>query len=135
MLRLHGFPVSNYTNMVHLALLEKELPFEYVLTYGNQSPELLANSPRGKVPFLHTPHGYINEASVILEYLEHDGRGRPLLSEDPYARAQTRALMKEIELYIELPAHACYPEAIFACRNPRRSRLRHVTSCWPVSQH
>ncbi len=118
MFRLHGFPVSNYTNMVHLALLEKDLPFEYVLTYGDQSPEILAKSPRGKVPFLQTPHGYINEASVILEYLENHGAGRPLLSEDPYARAQTRALMKEIELYIELPARACFPEAIFGLPQP-----------------
>jgi len=118
MFRLHGFPVSNYTNMVHLALLEKELPFEYVLTYGDQSSEILAKSPRGKVPFLQTPRGYINEASVILEYLEDLGKGRPLLSQDMYERAQTRALMKEIELYIELPARACFPEAIFGLTQP-----------------
>ncbi len=124
MLRLHGFPVSNYVNMVHLALLEKDLPFEYVLTYGDQSPEILAKSPRGKVPFLHTPHGYINEASVILEYLEDHGAGRPLLPEDPYARAQTRALMKEIELYIELPARACYPEAIFGLPQPEAIKAK-----------
>ena len=30
MLKLHGFPVSNFTNMVDLALLEKGIPFEYV---------------------------------------------------------------------------------------------------------
>jgi glutathione S-transferase len=124
MLRLHGFPVSNYTNMVRLALLEKDLPFEFVLTYGNQSLELLAKSPRGKVPFLQTPQGYINEASVILEYLEDHGAGRPLLSRDPYERAQTRALMKEIELYIELPAHACYPEAIFGLPQPEAIKAK-----------
>ena len=68
--KLHGFPVSNYVNMVHLALLEKGMPFEYVLAFPDQSPEFLAKSPRGKVPVLETPEGYINEASVILEYLE-----------------------------------------------------------------
>lgn len=52
MLKLHGFPVSNYTNMVHLALLEKGVPFEYVLAYPGKSPDFLARSPRGKVPFL-----------------------------------------------------------------------------------
>ena len=30
MLKLNGFQVSNYTNMLHLALPEKGLPFEFV---------------------------------------------------------------------------------------------------------
>ena len=51
LLKLYGFPSSNYVNMVQLALLEKDVPFEFVLTYPNQSPELFAKSPRGKVPF------------------------------------------------------------------------------------
>jgi len=113
MLKLHGFPVSNYTNMVHLALLEKGLPFEYVLAMPGQSPELLSKSPRGKVPFLETPQGCINETGVILDYLEDTGEGKPLLPSDPYARAVVRALMKEIELYIDLPARTCFAEALF----------------------
>jgi len=113
MLKLHGFPVSNYTNMVHLALLEKGLPFEYVLAYPGKSPDFLARSPRGKVPFLETPQGYLNETSVILDYLEDLGEGRPLLPSDPYARAVARSLAKEIELYIDLPARTCFAEAMF----------------------
>jgi len=38
MLKLYGFSVSNYTNMVELALLEKGLPFKYVLTFPEQTP-------------------------------------------------------------------------------------------------
>lgn len=113
MLKLHGFPVSNYANMVHFALLEKGIPFEYVLAFPEQGAEFLARSPRGKVPFLETPHGYLNEASVILEYLEDLGQGKSLRPADPYARALVRALMKEIELYIELPARSCFAEAFF----------------------
>ena len=113
MLKLYGFPVSNYTNMVELALLEKGLPHEYVLTFPEQTPGFLARSPRGKVPFLGTPQGDLNEASVILDYLEDTGQGRPLLPADPYDRATVRALMKEIELYIELPARSCFAEAFF----------------------
>lgn len=116
MLKLYGFPVSNYVNMVHLALLEKGIPFEYVLTFPDQSPEFLAISPRGKVPVLETPQGYINEASVILEYLEETGTGKPLLPTDPYARAYVRSLIKEIELYIELPGRSCFAEAYFGGR-------------------
>jgi glutathione S-transferase len=118
MLKLHGFPVSNYTNMVHLALLEKGIPFEYVQTYPDQSPAVLAQSPRGKVPYLETPEGFISETSVILEYLEELGTGRHLLPTNPFERAQVRALMKEIELYLELPARSCYPEAMFGGKVP-----------------
>jgi len=118
MLKLHGFAVSNYANMVHLALLEKGIPFEYVETYPDQSPGVLAQSPRGKVPYLDTPEGFINETNVILEYLEDLGTGRRLLPSNPFARAQVRALMKEIELYLELPARACYAEAIFGGKVP-----------------
>ena len=114
--KLHGFPVSNYVNMVHLALLEKGLPFDYVLTIPDQSAGFLAKSPRGKVPVLETPQGFINEASVILEYLEETGSGKPLLPPEPYARAYVRSLMKEIELYIELPARSCFAEAFFGGR-------------------
>ena len=124
MLKLHGFPVSNYTNMVNLALLLKDLAFEYVLATPDQSPEFLSKSPRGKVPFLETPQGNVNEASVILEYLEDTHAGKPLLPSDPYARATTRALMKEIELYIELPARACFAEAFFGGRLPEPIKAR-----------
>ena len=116
MLKLHGFPVSNYANMVQFALLEKGIPFEYVLTYPDQSDAFLSRSPRGKVPVLETPAGFVNEASVILEYLEETGGGKPLLPRDPYQRAYVRSLMKEIELYVELPARSCFAEAFFGGR-------------------
>lgn len=116
MIKLYGFPVSNYVNMVHFALLEKGIPFEYVLTFPDQSPAFLAKSPRGKVPVLETPQGYLNEASVILEYLEETGAGQPLLPREPVARAYVRSLMKEIELYVELPARSCFAEAFFGGR-------------------
>jgi glutathione S-transferase len=113
MLKLHGFAVSNYFNMVQFALLEKGLEFEAVTVYPDNSPEFLSHSPRGKVPFLQTEHGYINETSAILDYLEESQGGKPLLPSEPFARAQVKALMKEIELYIELPARQCFGEAYF----------------------
>ena len=116
MLKLYGFPSSNYVNMVHLALLEKGVPFEFVLTYPGQTPEFLAKSPRGKVPFMETPHGYLNESSALLEYIEEATDGVPLLPKDPGEKARVRALMKELELYIELPARSCYPEALFGAK-------------------
>lgn len=113
MFKLYGFPVSNYVSMVQLALMEKEIPYEYVLTMPDQTPQFLGKSPRGKVPCLETPDGFLNEASVILEYLEDCGVGKALLPSEPYARARVRALMKEIEIYIELPARSCFAEVFF----------------------
>jgi glutathione S-transferase len=113
MLKLYGFPVSNYVNMVQLALMEKNMAYEYVLTFPDRSEKFLAMSPRGKVPCMETPDGFINEASVILEYLEGVGTGKALLPADAVARARVRSLMKEIELYIELPARMCFAEAFF----------------------
>ncbi|KQV23283.1 glutathione S-transferase [Pseudomonas sp. Root329] len=118
MLKLYGFSVSNYYNMVKLALLEKGLPFEEVLFYPGPSAEALAISPRGKIPVLGVEQGFINETSVILEYLEQSQKGTPLLPSDPFERSQVLALAKEIELYIELPGRACYGEAFFGMTVP-----------------
>lgn len=118
MFKLYGFAVSNYYNMVKLALLEKGLPFEEVTFYPTQTPESLAISPRGKVPVLGVDAGYINETAIILEYLEQSEKATPLLPSDPFERAQVLAIAKEIELYIELPARACYGEAFFGVTLP-----------------
>ena len=124
MLKLHGFSVSNYFNMVHLALLEKGLEFETVTVYPDNSPGFLAHSPRGKVPFLQTEHGYINETSAILDYLEESQGGRALLPAEPFARALVRTLMREIELYIELPARLCFGEAFFGAAVPEAIKTK-----------
>jgi glutathione S-transferase len=113
MLKLYGFPVSNYVNMVEFALMEKGIPYEYVFTSPNQSEDYLAKSPRGKVPALETPQGFLAEASVIMDYLEDLKQGKPLLPADPYARAKVRELVKQIEIYTELPARSCFAEAFF----------------------
>ena len=118
MLKLYGFAVSNYYNMVKLALLEKGLPFEEVPFYAGQTPQALTISPRGKVPVLGVEQGFINETSVILEYIEQSQKGTPLLPSEPFERAQVLALAKEIELYIELPGRACYAEAFFGMTVP-----------------
>ena len=118
MLKLYGFSVSNYYNMVKHALLEKGLAFEEVTFYAGQSPEALAISPRGKVPVLEVEQGFVNETSVILQYLEDTQAGPALLPKAPFERAQVLALAKEIELYIELPARACFAEAFFGMSVP-----------------
>ncbi|MBY8956026.1 glutathione S-transferase family protein [Pseudomonas sp. MIS38] len=118
MFKLYGFAVSNYYNMVKLALLEKGLAFEEVTFYPTPTLQSLAISPRGKVPVLGVDAGFINETAIILEYLEQTQKGTPLLPSDPFERAQVLAIAKEIELYIELPGRACYGEAFFGSPVP-----------------
>ena len=118
MLKLYGFSVSNYYNMVKLALLEKGLSFEEVPFFSGQTPHVFAVSPRGKVPALGVKQGFINETSVILEYIEQTQEGPSLLPAEPFQRAQVLALCREIELYIELPARACYAEAFMGMPVP-----------------
>lgn len=113
MLKLHGFAVSNYYNMVKLALLEKGLPFEEMLFFGGQAPQALAVSPRGKVPVLETEQGFLSETGVILDYIEQTQPGKALLPADAFGQAKVRELLREVELYIELPARTCYAEAFF----------------------
>lgn len=59
------------------------------------------------------------------DYLEETQSGPALLPSDPFERAQVRAMAKEIELYIELPARLCYAEVFFGRKaNPRRAQAQ-----------
>lgn len=110
---LCGFAVSNYYNKVKLSLLEKGIPFDEAFVMTSQKPDMLAESPMGKVPFLRTPQGTLSESQVITEYIEEAFPEPPLYPQDLFKRAQCRELIEHIELYLELPARRLYPEAFF----------------------
>src|SRR5687768_16555518 len=106
MLVLHGFSSSNYYNVVKLALLEKELPFEESVVYSGAGeayrPDYLEHSPIGKVPCLQTAEGWISESRAIIEYLERAYPERPLFPSTPFAIAKQNELTQVIDLYLEL---------------------------------
>ncbi len=89
MLRLHGYSSSNYYNVPKLALLEKGVSFEEVVSYTGVGPkyrpEYLDKSPLGKVPALETDEGFISESRAILEYIERAHPEHPLLPESAFA--------------------------------------------------
>jgi glutathione S-transferase len=118
MLRLHGFAVSNYYNMVRMALIEKGAAFELVEVYPSQDASFLARSPLGKVPCLETPHGFISETSVMLDYIEDVLPQPAFYPGDAFQRAQVRQAIKMMELYVELPARRLYPGVFFGGSNP-----------------
>ncbi len=116
MLKLYGFPVSNYYNVVKTALLEKGLEFQEVLVYPGQGNEYLEKSPMGKVPCLDTERGAFGESQVALDYLEEVYPEPALYPSEPFQRAKVRELMRIMELYLELPARRLYGEAFFGGR-------------------
>ncbi len=113
MLKLCGFPISNYHNKIKLALLEKNIPYTEEVIMPSQEESFLARSPMGKIPVLVTDDGNISESQAILEYLEDKFPQNSLYPPDPFARAKCREIIQHLELNVELVARRLYPEAFF----------------------
>lgn len=115
MIKLHGSPISNYYNKVKLALLEKSVPFEEVLTPTKSTDEaVLGASPLGKIPFLITDEGAgLCESQVMLEWIEARWPVPPLLPADAYAAAKVRELVTFIDWHLEIAARQLYGTAFF----------------------
>ncbi len=114
MITLCGFAISNYYNVVKMALLEKGAVFteERVMT-GSKDEAVLSCSPLGKIPFIRTPQGAMCESHAILEYVEAAHPGLSLLPADAFAAAKVRELINFIDLHLELVARELYPQAFF----------------------
>lgn len=114
MITLCGFAISNYYNVVKLALLEKNVPFaeEYVPTKSTDEA-VLSCSPLGKIPFIRIPQGSMCESHAILEYIEAAYPTPALLPADPFAAAKVRELMTFIDMHLELVARELYAQAFF----------------------
>ncbi|MCC2674929.1 MAG: glutathione S-transferase-like protein [Ramlibacter sp.] len=114
MLTLHGSPISNYHNKVKLALLEKGVPFEEkVIAFRDKTPDMLALSPLGKIPFITDGDRCLCESQVILEYLEATHPAPALLPSDPYAAAKVRELVTFLDWHLEMAVRQLYPSAFF----------------------
>jgi glutathione S-transferase len=129
MLVLHGFSSSNYYNVVKLALLEKQLPFEEHPVYTGASDDYrsdyLQQSPIGKVPCLQTNEGSLTESRCIIDYLERAYPERPLYPSTPFAIAKQNELAQVIELYLELAVRPVIPNMV-AGKPPPESISRTV---------
>ncbi len=113
MIRLHGFPVSNYYNKVKIVLLEKGVPFEEVAVRPSQDEKVVAVSPMGKIPFVEVGGEVLVESQVIGEWADEAYPQPPLMPKDPLERARVRELVTILEMHIELPARRLYREAFF----------------------
>ena len=113
MIKLCGFPVSNYYNKIKIALREKGIAFEEEYVALTSTSKKLALSPARKIPFLDVDGSIIAESQVIAEYLEDAYPDPALFPSAPLARAHCRELIEVLELYLELPARTLYLEAFF----------------------
>lgn len=119
MITLHGFPYSNYHNIVKHTLMLKDVPFEEHIVYPG-TPELMQVSPAGKVPAMTTESGTsLSESSVLVDYLEDAYPQRPLYPANAEDRAKVRQIMKVSELYLELPARRLLPAALAKVEIPQ----------------
>jgi glutathione S-transferase len=124
MLKLYGFPLSNYYNKVKLALLEKDAPFEEVLVHWGDGADQARMSPLGKVPYIETEHGNLCESQVIVEYIEARWPTPALLPADPWGAAKVREICTYMDLHVELCARQLYPQAFFGGSLPEKFTAR-----------
>ncbi|KMN37558.1 MULTISPECIES: glutathione S-transferase family protein [Chromobacterium] len=113
MIKLYGAALSPYYNKVKIALLEKGVNFQEILTAPSQQEELLAKSPMGKIPFVEVGGHAMAESSVILEWLEDAYPTASLLPPTPNGRAHARQLSAILDLYVLMPALPLYRHWLF----------------------
>lgn len=108
-IRLIGYPVSNYVNVVRGALIEKDLPYALELRGGGRDEEFLSASPMGKIPVLDVDGFLLSETVAILEYLDDRFPARALRPVDVQQRARMRQLINVVQMYVEAPARRLFP--------------------------
>ncbi|KAK4427810.1 Glutathione transferase GST 23 [Sesamum alatum] len=88
--KLVGFWISPFVHRVRWALKLKGIQYEYIEEdIFNKTPLLSQLNPLyGKVPVLVHDGKPLCDSSIILEYIDQIWKPNPLLSDDPYERAQ-----------------------------------------------
>lgn len=104
MIRLHGFPISNYYNRIKMALRLKGLAFEEVRAAPTQSEDYLKINPLGVIPTLEIDGLFLAETHPTLEYLDEQFPDTtPLLPKNALDRHRVRQLVNYIDIHIDKP--------------------------------
>lgn len=89
MLTLYGHPLSPFVRKVIIALKEKGLNYDHILTPpGEASPEYRAISPVGKIPAITDGDFSLPDSTAILVYLDGVSPQTPLYPADVEDRAR-----------------------------------------------
>ncbi len=113
MIKLYGIAISNFYNTAKLALVEKGLEFEEVKVMPSQEPDVLANNPTGKVPWIEVDGKALSEVNVIFDYLEDTHPEPALYPADPWQRAKNKEVSRLFEQYLDSPARKHLPTVYF----------------------
>jgi len=108
MIRLHTHPFSTYARRVHIALIEKSIPFEMIAVdmaaRQHRAPEYLALNPYGRVPTLEEDGMILYESAAILQYLEATHPDPALTPADAKGRALVDMHLRLCDLQMGRPA-------------------------------
>ncbi|MBX3721410.1 MAG: glutathione S-transferase family protein [Turneriella sp.] len=103
-LRLHGFPISNYYNRIKMALKLKGLAFEEVRAAPSRDADYLKINPLGVIPTLEIDGRFLAETHPTLEYLDEIyPETTPLMPKDPVDRHRVRQIVNYIDIHIDKP--------------------------------
>ncbi|XP_077996880.1 glutathione S-transferase omega-1-like [Glandiceps talaboti] len=92
-LRVYNMRFCPYAQRAILALRIKEIPHEEVLVNTRNKPAwFFDKNPSGLVPVLEKNNKIVYESSICVDYLDELYTDNPLMSSDPYQRAQDRML-------------------------------------------
>ena len=100
-MQLYNYFRSSASWRVRIALALKGLDYDYLAVHlvrkEQSSPEYVAKSGTGLVPFLVTDDGLgLHQSLAIIEYLDETVPEPPLLPRDAAGRARVRALAQDI---------------------------------------
>ena len=115
-MRLFNQNGSHFASKCRIAIYEKAAPIDIVPIPGGdlKSPEYLRIYPLGKTPALDADGALIGESEIINEYIEDKYPAPPLRPADPEARARVRGFGRFVDLYLEPPFHALFPQVMGA---------------------
>ncbi|KAF6765859.1 glutathione S-transferase [Ephemerocybe angulata] len=95
-LKLYGWPKSTCTQRVGMALIEKGVPFEFVMVDlfkgESKTPEYLQKQPFGQVPYIDDDGFILYESRAIARYIaeKYAAKGTPNLLPVADVRARAR---------------------------------------------
>src|SRR5262245_13960256 len=111
-MKLYSMYLSNFASKCRLAIYEKGARVEIAPIPGGdlKSAEYLRIYPLVKTPSLESDGAVIGESEVINEYLEETFPTPSLLPKDPEGRARSRWTSRFLDLYLEPPLRALFPQ-------------------------
>ncbi len=112
-MKVHGFDISNYYNIVKQVALETDFAFEPVHATPNSKDDFLPISPMGKIPAAETEFGPLAETRAILTFMRETLGDSPLFPSSPWDMARSDELISICDLYIESQARRHLAEALF----------------------